>query len=912
MMLIFALAGLCGYGQKADYRIFDNIAVSAEALGVNCFTQDYSGLLWIGSHKGLYSYDGFSAQPHISEETNTRIYCLLVLDENRLCFGTDNGVFFYNYKSDSYEKSSTAFPVDVRTVLICDSSLWIGSLNGLFRYNIHSGKIEKQYTRKNPGIPHKTIYSIIKYGDSLYIGTYNGLCRYLSKTDTFERIELPRDFGRSNQFINCLLEDTLRQCIWIGMEGALLKYFPTTGRTESLSFFRNNSVKSLSLDRDKNLLAGTDNGLYIYSEQDGSVQHIVHDSRNDKSLANNIVWGIFFDREQNIWLGTDYNISLVRQNKAFRVIPISQITGIGDGNRFHVLFRDSCGNFWMGGTNGLIFAPSLDNPALSIWYRMGDAKFSIAHNRIRDIYEDKTGNLWVASDGSISKYNYKEKQFIRYSLVDSTHTYNSNWAYYLFEDDMNRLWIATCLGGIFVVDKQKLMQSQGYYVAEKNFNTQNGLPGSFVNQIIPDKAGNVWGLFYKNGIVKIDVKNNKINKIYIDHETDNNHPNYLLFDHSGFMWIGFSDGLVRMNPNDEKTEFIRLNTFEDSEILSMTEEGRHLWIATTGGVWALDKQTLEARRLNMPNQLFSAGFYDKTTQTIYLGASDLLVSFPPSLLNEPETNFPIMLTALYVNGEPYHSGNLSIRYMCDAKLTHKQSNLSFEFSNLQYSSEQGNKFVYRMEGFDKQWKIQKLQTNRISYPNLEPGKYRLLIGKLDSSGNPDKNPFVFSFVISSPWYYSLTAKCVYIILVMAFILWIIIFLRIRNKGQNGSLLSPNQLENSIVSKPAEPNNPLTDKLLSEINRIIEDHISDPDLNVNALSCLSGVGSKQIYRKTKQLTGMSPVEYIRSLRMKKAAALLSENKFTVSEVMYKIGFSSPSYFAKCFQAEFGKLPKEYTG
>lgn len=51
--------------------------------------------------------------------------------------------------------------------------------------------------------------------------------------------------------------------------------------------------------------------------------------------------------------------------------------------------------------------------------------------------------------------------------------------------------------------------------------------------------------------------------------------------------------------------------------------------------------------------------------------------------------------------------------------------------------------------------------------------------------------------------------------------------------------------------------------------------------------------------------MSPVEYIKSIRMKKAAMLLQQKKFTVAEVMYMVGFSNHSYFSKCFQAEFGK-------
>lgn len=56
--------------------------------------------------------------------------------------------------------------------------------------------------------------------------------------------------------------------------------------------------------------------------------------------------------------------------------------------------------------------------------------------------------------------------------------------------------------------------------------------------------------------------------------------------------------------------------------------------------------------------------------------------------------------------------------------------------------------------------------------------------------------------------------------------------------------------------------------------------------------------------------MSPVEYIKSIRMKKAAMLLKQKKFTIAEVMYMVGYSNPSYFSKCFQATFGCTPKQY--
>jgi len=132
---------------------------------------------------------------------------------------------------------------------------------------------------------------------------------------------------------------------------------------------------------------------------------------------------------------------------------------------------------------------------------------------------------------------------------------------------------------------------------------------------------------------------------------------------------------------------------------------------------------------------------------------------------------------------------------------------------------------------------------------------------------------------------------------------------------NQLLKSKQQIEEKLrmetISTPQaiEATSP-DEKFLSEIIEIIENKISDPDLNVNALSTVSGIGSKQIYRKIKQLTGMSPVEYIRSIRLKKAAMLFSQKKFTIAEVMYMVGFSKHSYFSKCFQTEFGKTPRQF--
>lgn len=110
-------------------------------------------------------------------------------------------------------------------------------------------------------------------------------------------------------------------------------------------------------------------------------------------------------------------------------------------------------------------------------------------------------------------------------------------------------------------------------------------------------------------------------------------------------------------------------------------------------------------------------------------------------------------------------------------------------------------------------------------------------------------------------------------------------------------------------KPIEAES-INEKSLAKIAKIIEENISDPDLNVNQLCEKSGIPNKQLYRLIKKYIGTAPLDYIRSVRLQKAAVLLSQHRFTVSEISYMVGFKTPSYFAKCFQNQFGVKPSQY--
>lgn len=790
------------YGQKSEYHLFDNINPAIGASVIGCFLQDTQGMIWVGSNKGLYSYDGYSVQPHFTfgDVSNTRIYCGTVADSTYLYLGADNGLLIYNYRTDAYEKPKVKFPTDIRTLILRDGVLWLGTLNGLYTYTLSTGKLSDL----TAGLPHQTVYSIIHASDnSVYIGTYNGCCRYVSGKKKFELISLPVALGRNNQFVNSLLEDKKRNCIWIGTEGSLYKYDPLRKTALAIEGFYDNSVKSLALDGYGQLLVGTDNGLYVYREGE-ALQHIVHDSRNVQSLVNNIIWTIFPDREKNIWLGTDYGISMWRHNSALRYVPISQITGTGEGNQFYCMLRDSKGFYWFGGTNGLIrFTNPSGGRQEVVWYKMGDKQHPLSHNRVRCIYEDREHNLWIATDGSISRYDYKAERFIHYSIVDSTRRYNANWAYSLFEDRKGQLWIATCLGGIFVVDKHKLMQSSsGLYVAEKVYSTRDGLSGMFINQMIPDREGNILALLTSaNCIDKINPSTNKITPVASGKFKGEQRPNYILCTEDGYIWIGFPGGVMRTASSGGSVTTLSFDVFNHYEVLSMIEADGKIWISTTDGFWVVDQRTLEVRRLSVTNKRFTGLFFDCKERELYLGTADGFAISSPNVLLAECSEQPLILTALYVNNQLYQPEDAErsgkgVRLMKQIKLNYDQNNLAFEFSDLPYSREEKSRMVYRFEEMDREWNFLTPNTNRLTYNNLPYGDYRLTVAKLDAYGKLSEKAYYLDIHILPPWYYTLWAKAFYILLCCVLIVWTINFFRVKNRFKMERLEKEKILEQS--------------------------------------------------------------------------------------------------------------------
>jgi len=118
-------------------------------------------------------------------------------------------------------------------------------------------------------------------------------------------------------------------------------------------------------------------------------------------------------------------------------------------------------------------------------------------------------------------------------------------------------------------------------------------------------------------------------------------------------------------------------------------------------------------------------------------------------------------------------------------------------------------------------------------------------------------------------------------------------------------------EHRIEAKPQEIEiTSLDEKFIGKAMEVVEANISNANFSVMELSREMAVSRGQLYKKTLELTGITPIEFIRTIRLKRAAALLEKSQMNVAEVAYKVGFNNPKYFTKYFKKQYHVLPSKY--
>ena len=432
----------------AAAQSFQNVSI-ADASTVYSIAQDEQGIMWFGTDRGLYAYDGYRSIPHNTDADGTpvitRVHSICIF-KDMLYMATERGLMAYDIRRGRYAERTSGGMGEMRAVTIYGGRLWYGGAQGLFSRDLQTG------TKRTENARLHNVYSLLPTRHGLLVGTLTGL------TVLRNGKAQPIRIGEGSQpLVNALLGDC--GSAWIGTEGALYRY--DGKRLENISPLSGNSVKSLSVCAGL-IYAGTDNGLYIYNMKDKTVRHALHDSRSPHSIANNIVWAVFSDRWGNLWAGTDQGVSDLRKRRFYDYIPLSDLTNTGEGNCLHLIYRGLDGRMWLGGTNGLItygathgYMP--DDMNGITWFRQSSQTHYMSHNRVRRVYTDTDGRVLVCTDHGINIYNPQTRQMRNVIVTDPSRRYTTAWAYDIIDDGKGRYWICSYMGGVFVISKKKLL-----------------------------------------------------------------------------------------------------------------------------------------------------------------------------------------------------------------------------------------------------------------------------------------------------------------------------------------------------------------------------------------------------------------------------------------------------------------------
>lgn len=765
---ILLILVFCIQTQAAEHLLWKNISVGNMPMAVHAITRAENGLIWLGTDYGLFGYDGYKIYGYGTDNgfPGCQIYGV-ISRQGTLYLGTNNGLQILNTRSGTVRYPAADHnPSEIRAMISETDKLWIGALSGLYEYDFQTDILRKC----DLVLPHDAVYALLYDRERLYVGTYRGLCRYDLSGNRIEPIRLEyRGTDKSSIFVNALALDPENRILYVGTEGSLLTYDLSAQRVVSETL-KGNSVKSLQLCAE-GLLAGTDNGLYLLTKEQGTTLYR-HDSRLPGSIANNIIWSLRVDAEGNLLAGTDTGLSITNTTSGLSIIQLSTLTGRGDGNQISSMLRDSDGALWLGGPNGIIRTADEETE----WFLPGNANSGLSHNRVRDIFQDRNGTVWVATDGGLNRFDKRRHRFESFHIEDAGGKYNANWCYSIVEDADARLWVGSYLGGIMAVDPATLKAGK-VCRAQQAINTETGLPNNLINRIALDSRGTLWAILFRDDTL-IRIDNNGLQRISVK-ELTGNYPNTLYIAPDDEIWVGATDKLLRVSQEMDQTRIYRLPTggSGSDNIIDLEKVGDDLWIVTSTGVWTLETDSGEVNLLPVPDRSYSSIYLDPAEGSVLLGSADEIIQINPAWIAGGIRGKGVNIMRTIVDGKVASTPFLAGTELSTITLKSASNELKIELSSLDCNPVMTYRYAYHIPGITDDYVVLPPGENTLSVPHLPSGTHELFIKHYAAGATPIR----LQVKVLAPWYARRYAICAYLLILGGATFSAIVLLRRRNR-----------------------------------------------------------------------------------------------------------------------------------
>ena len=750
---------------------------------IRTIEQDDFGFIWIGSDAGLYRFDGVEMRPYRlpNDMSLQTINCITDMGDS-LLIGSYCGCFVLDYNTDDIHQ--LLFPEADNNSLIFTSiapdkngHIWFSTQdNGIFEYSPSNGK----YTHHHIESDLRFSEVFIDNNNHIWALAYDGghgLYRYNKNERRFKPFLLN---GNPAPYSSCMLQDH-NGTLWLGTVEEGILSFTLDGKIEQKALVPRQQkshafhVHSIMEYRTGELLIGCDNGLIRYDAKSGMSRQYQHSDTDSESLSGVFVYPVFADREGGLWIGTFYSgLNYVAPNSGkIKSFIRSEFSNSIRGNVINRFCEDERHNIWISSDDGGL---CMYNPSMDMFSNVRFGNGELADNNIHALCIDGD-QLWVGSyTNGLYVLNTLTGQK-RHYIPDASNPnslYGSS-CYAIYRDSNGNIWIATTQG----INLYRRETDDFVCIKKEEI---------IICDIDEDAKGRLWFSSQGNGVYCFDPKTDnwsfyKANKAYC-------YVNNICITVNGDVWAATDDGLLKYD--EQINSFSLIESTRNMAVTAVVEGNDYLWLATNNGLYRMsDDKTMQRYDTNdglLSNSFISNAAYMASDGRIYLGTAK---GFNVFYAHQMKTNMlspRVMITGIEVMNEPVLPDTerlqKSLNVARQIDLSHTDKIISFRFASLSYCIPQKNLYAYKLDGFDSGWHEVGNNTDA-TYTNLAPGTYTFRVKGTNNDGIWSSDEASIKIVVHPPFWWSMPARFIYLLLLVAaaFLLYRYLIIRDRQRHE---------------------------------------------------------------------------------------------------------------------------------
>ena len=759
---------------------------------------DKQGYIWLGTVNGLARYDGYTFKRFYfnPNDSNTihglTVWSLFQDRKGQIWVGTGPSYLnmynpitqkFVQYKFAHLVPHRTNTEIGITDIAEDDNGRMYFGVDTYYYDSINTPLLYKEMNEdvlKPLPIPDSlrisNIYRLKKdQGGNIWIFSYSGIFKIDKKGDLSRFRLIEEELLQNKDYPGDIGFDSLGH-IWIISQKLYLyeinistssykQWNDKVDKTPENEYW----ARSLIIDKKNNILVGAPAGLLRFDRNTGQFENF---SGDIKELEGSFIRDLKFDNFGTLWIGTNA-AGMIKYEE--RPLLRSYSYNKDDKNPFtsgwaNNIYRASDGKIWIttsgsSKTSGINIIDTRNNNIRSIPF----PKINNRMNGVASIWESKPGEMYISGYGAVFRFSEKTLELdpVQIPGLPDQVLINS----YLKDNSENE-WLFTFSG---VYKKQKDANEYKQYDLSKV--TGGNTASNEVTRGFESKKHGLW-ILTNNGLFLYNYSTDKIERHAYDQQAGDilitQDVNSLYESADGIVWIGtWQGGLSEYNAETKKLKnYTRNDGLPSMSIQGILadEKNNALWLSTFDG---LSRFNLTTRQFNnftiadgIQGQLFADGSYLKTPDGLFIfGGANGITMFHADEVNKNSIPPKVFLTDLKIFDKSVIPGENSVLkkaiYETDEiTLAHNQNSLSIEFLALHYSNAAQNKYSYKLENFDEQWRD--VANQRVAfYSKLPPGKYIFHVKAANDKGVWNEKGAALTIIIDPPWWKTTAAYISY-------------------------------------------------------------------------------------------------------------------------------------------------------